>query len=462
MQDKMELEQLKAYYEEHGQGHVFDHIGELAVPARSEFLKQLRSIDLDKVDSLVEKYRTRKEETDHELRPAETVGAPTNDQERAERRKARNRGEELLRAGKVAAFLVAGGQGTRLGLPGPKGTFPIYPITGKSLFEVFAQKLLNLRARFGKPVPLYVMTSPANDEETRAYFMAFNYFGLDKKTVKFIMQGTLPSVDLWGKLARDQPGHVFESPNGHGGAIEAMAKNGMVRELLDAGYEELFYFQVDNVLARICDPVFVGFHNMREADLSTKVVEKIRPEEKVGVVGYIDGKPGVIEYSELSQKQLHDRRKDGRLRYNAGNTAIHCFSLRFLDNLISGNSELPYHFALKKMKNIDGEEVEVVKFEKFIFDAMKLAGRVMVFEVDRAQEFSPLKNAVGPDSPNTVKEDLQNLWTGWLEAAGVDVSRTEDGEPRGCIEISPTFADSELELVDKLPEGWEFSDGAVL
>ncbi len=175
-----------------------------------------------------------------------------------------------------------------------------------------------------------------------------------------------------------------------------------------------------------------------------------------------DGKPGVIEYSELSAEELHERRKDGRLRYNAGNTAMHVFSVAFLDNLITGGVRLPWHFAVKKMRDHNDREIEVVKFERFIFDAMKLAGRVVVFEVDREEEFSPLKNAVGPDSPKTVRENLQGMWCHWLEGAGVDIPRHDDGVPAGTIEISPLFADSAEELKAKLPSSWRFSDGAML
>ncbi|GAB4151505.1 MAG: UDPGP type 1 family protein [Planctomycetota bacterium] len=460
MEDSFEF--LKARYAEAQQAHVFKGFDKLSPAVAEKFKAQLARIDLDLVERLFTEYSSKAATKPRELRPAETVRAPATDKEKAEFRKAYNRGEELLKAGKVAAFLVAGGQGSRLGLPGPKGTFPVYPITGRSLFEVFALKLLNLRGKYGKCIPLYIMTSPENNEETRTYFEAFNYFGLEPSSVRFVVQGTLPALDLWGKLVLDSPGHIFESPNGHGGAIEAMRDSGMIRSLLDQGYEELFYFQVDNVLVRICDPAFIGLHNLRRADMSTKVVEKVSPDEKVGIVGYLDGVPGVIEYSELSHEQLHERRKDGRLRYNAGNTAIHVFSLSFLDNLITGGIQLPYHSALKKLRCIDGQEIEVIKFERFIFDAMKAAGRVVVFEVDRAEEFSPLKNAVGPDSPNTVRNSLISMWARWLENAGVTVPRHEDGSPAGSVEISPLFADSADELKSKLPSGWEYRDGLVL
>ncbi len=458
----MDVTELRKRYAEHGQEHVFEGMEELAPAAREEFLRQLEGIDLEELDELIEGYRNRPPAAPKELRPCETIREPRSEQEAAERRKALNRGEELLRAGKVAAFLVAGGQGTRLGLPGPKGTFPVYPITGRSLFEVFAKKLLNLRARYGREIPLVIMTSPVNDEETRAYFEAFHYFGLNPSSVRFVVQRTLPAVDLWGKLVVDMPGHVHVSPDGHGGALYAMRESGVIRELLDGGYAELFYFQVDNPLVKICDPVFIGYHNLRRADVSTKVVEKTDPAEKVGIVGYIDGKPGVIEYSELSEEELNARRKDGRLRYHAGNTAIHVFNLEFLDHLARGGGDLPWHYALKKARTADGEEVEVVKFERFIFDTMRFAGRVTVLEVDRREEFAPLKNAVGPDSPNTVRAALVEMWARWLEAAGVEVPRDEDGRPRGTVEISPLFADSAEELKKKLSPSWRWRDGALL
>ena len=453
---------IRDYFTEKGQEHIFEGFEELSDQAKRQFLAQLEAMDYETVEKQFELYSQSSQKKKRNIRPAETIGKPRNNKEISDFRKARNRGEELLRTGKVAAFLVAGGQGTRLGLPGPKGTFPVYPITGRSLFEIFALKLQNLRHRYGKSIPLYIMTNPDNDDETRAYFTAFNFFGLDPDNVGFLVQKTLPSLDLWGKLLVDRPGHVFESPNGHGGAIDALVDAGIVRNLLDRGFEELFYFQVDNALVRICDPVFIGFHSLRRADVSTKVVSKTNPGEKVGIVGYIDGKPGVIEYSEMSFDELRERRKDGRLRYNAGNTAIHTFSLEFLDNFINGGYKLPYHNALKKVALIDGPTVEAVKFERFIFDTMAFAGRVTVFEANREDEFSPLKNAVGVDSPNSVRNALQRMWGRWLIETGIDVPLDKDGLPCGLIEISPMFADSADELKAKLPSGWKFRDGVIL
>lgn len=306
------------------------------------------------------------------------------------------------------------------------------------------------------------MTSPDNDEETRAYFTAFNYFGLDPSTVSFLVQRVLPSVDLWGKLVVDEPGKILVSPNGHGGALDALRDAQIVRKLLDGGYEELFYFQVDNPLVRICDPAFIGYHNLRKSDIGTKVVEKVNPDEKVGIVGYIGNKPGIIEYSDMTPEQLCERRKDGRLRYHAGNTAIHVFSLPFLDNFFNADHQLPYHYALKKHRTWHGEDVEVIKFERFIFDIMAHAGRVTVMEVPREEEFSPLKNAVGPDSPNTVRRSLLRMWSNWLLQAGVEVQTDNNGEPVCSIEINPLFADSAAELKGKLPSNWKLYDGATL
>ncbi|MFA4985216.1 MAG: UTP--glucose-1-phosphate uridylyltransferase [Candidatus Brocadiia bacterium] len=462
MEDHRLYELLRERAKSFGQDHIFRGYDELAEPAKSAFLEQLRRLNFDGLGSLLDSYINRAPARHAEFAPAETIRPPQTAKDIAEFRKARNRGEELLKAGKVAAFLVAGGQGTRLGLPGPKGTFPVYPISGKCLFEVFALKLRNLRARYCKTVPLFIMTNPENDEETRAFFAAFNFFGLEPASITFLQQGMLPCIDLWGKLVLDAPGHIMESPNGHGGALDALRKAGAVRRLLESGYEELFYFQVDNPMVRICDPVFVGFHNLRQADVSTKVVEKTNPDEKVGIVGFIDGKPGVIEYSELTPEQHRERRKDKRLRYHAGNTAIHVFSLTFLDNIINGNVPLPCHFALKKVRMPSGEETEVVKFERFIFDTLRFAGKATALEVDRAEEFSPLKNAVGADSPAAAHVALTTMWLKWLLAAGVAIPRDGSGSPIGRVEISPVFADSAEELKAMLPSGWEFFDGVVL
>ncbi|MFO0798008.1 MAG: UTP--glucose-1-phosphate uridylyltransferase [Gemmataceae bacterium] len=424
----------------HGQEHVLADWDALAPAARAALVAQLAGIDLGELDAL---YR-RKDEPHSALPPRDRI-APVPLQPAAASADEVARGEACLRAGAVAALLVAGGQGTRLGSDQPKGMYPVGPVGGATLFRVHAEKVLALSRRYGRPVPLLVMTSPATHADTEAYFRAERFFGLAEADVTFFQQGTMPAVErATGRLILERPGKLFESPNGHGGTLTALAETGLLADLRARGVEHVFYFQVDNPLVKVCDPGFVGRHILADAEVSSKVVLKEQPGEKVGILAAIDGRCGIIEYSDLPAEMATEREADGRLRFRAGSPAIHLFSLPFLGR-VTARGGLAYHLARKKVPAAGGE-VEALKFELFVFDALPMAERWLAVETPRAEEFAPLKNATGPDSPDTVRAAISALHAGWLEAAGVPTHGH-------AVEVSPLLALDAAELRAKIPPG---------
>jgi UDP-N-acetylglucosamine/UDP-N-acetylgalactosamine diphosphorylase len=459
---------LVARLSRHGQEGLFRWWGDLDDEARSRLVAEVDSIDFDRLDRLVDtlvKAEMAERSSPVEVGPVDVFRLPQTDGERAARRHVAEIGEEALRRGEVAVVLVAGGSGTRLGFDGPKGTFPIGPVSGASLFQIHAEKIVALGRRYGHHLPLYVMTSPENHEATARFFDEHDRFGL--KHLRLFVQGQMPAVDREsGKVLLASKGEVALSPDGHGGTISALAAAGpdggpsCLEEMASQGVKTLFYFQVDNPLVKIADPAFLGLHSQAGAEMSFKVIEKVAPDEKVGVVVSVDGTPQVIEYSDLSAELAERREPDGRLQLWAGSIAIHLFELAFIERLASGEIRLPFHRAIKKVNyvNDDGQVVRpgspnAVKFEQFIFDALPLAERWTLVETDRAQEFEPLKNATGPDSPATVRQRMSDNFADWLESAGAKVTRRSDGSVPFGIEISPLLALDVGELKGKVPAG---------
>lgn len=357
-------------------------------------------------------------------------------------------GEDLLRQGKVAALLVAGGQGSRLGYDGPKGAYPIGPVSGRPLFWFHARKLLGLKNTYGAPVPFYVMTSETNDAATHALFEANGYFGLDRDDVFFFTQGMWPALDPQGKIILDKPGHIFMSPDGHGGVLAALDRSGALADMAKRGIEHVFFFQVDNPMVNIADPLFVGLHAHKHADMTVKVCKKRDAHEGMGVVVIRNGGYAMVEYSELSDEQMERTNPDGSLWLAYGSPAIHMFSRDFLQ--AEAERHMPLHLAHKKIAMVDdnGQTIKPTapngyKFEKFIFDVIPNAKTLLTLAFDRTQEFSPVKNAEGNDSPATTKRDLQAKWRGWLAQAGVSLPENTP------VEIDPAYALSAEQLKTK-------------
>lgn len=474
------MSSIRQQFEEKGQGHVFAHFDRLS-PSEQEVLeKQASEIDLDELASLVSTL-IRNPESGNEaiaddLEPAEVIPLPSSEGGNPTLwKEARAKGESALRTGRVAAFCVAGGQGTRLGYDGPKGTYGVTPVLRKSLFQVFAEKILASTRIFGRPIPWYIMTSVINHEATVRFFKEHDFFGLPSDRVHFFSQGLMPAVDGEGKILLSSEGQIALSPDGHGGSLRALVRSGAIRQMEADGVDIISYFQVDNPLVRCVDPAFIGFHLVHGSELSSKMVPKAYPEEKVGVFCQRDGKALVVEYSDLPERLAAETDGEGNLRFNAGSIAIHIFSRDFVDRLGSGRDEsarLPFHLAHKKVPFLDSEgrrqEPEApnaYKFEMFVFDALPFAKNPVIIETAREDDFSPVKNAEGVDSPATSRDDQLRQFARWARAAGIEIETDETGLPPFTFEVSPLFGDtpgrfrSSWEALDHKPE---LTDGLVL
>ncbi len=463
-------EEIRRGAEEAGQGHLFAWWPELDLAQRANLLEQIDSIDFPLLQTLIEGLVLHPFPEDAAaLEPAPIIPVPRTDIEKREHRIARERGEALLRDGKVAPLVVAGGQGTRLGFQGPKGAFPVGPLTNKCLFAFFAERILAARRRYGPAFPWIIMTSPANDAATRDFFAENDFFGLGPDGVHFFVQGTMPAVDKQGKILLASRHKIARSPDGHGGTLRALDRSRLLDLLASRGIEEISYFQVDNVLAKVLDPVFIGYHASAGAEMSSKVVRKTYPQEKVGIIGLRNGRLGVIEYSDLDEKDMEARGPDGGLKYWAGNIAMHMIHVAFVRRLHEAGIRLPFHRADKKVpfldnegRHIEPEHPNAIKFESFIFDALGYANNPVTLEVRREEEFSPLKNATGANSPETARRDLMELFASWLHDAGVKVPRDKEGSLAVKLEISPLYALDREEAMRKIPPGLSIAGDLLL
>jgi UDP-N-acetylglucosamine/UDP-N-acetylgalactosamine diphosphorylase len=438
----------------HHQEHVLAWWDQLDDGDRRALVEQLAGLDLALLENLWGQRDQAFQPPDSaQIQPVPVIpiGGPSDIE-------ARHRGEESLRRAEVAVLVVAGGQGSRLGFEYPKGMFPVGPVSKKTLFQMHAEKVLALGRRYGAVPPLLVMTSPATHEETVAYFTANRSFGLPGETLHFFCQGTMPALDrVTGRLLLEDKGRLFLSPDGHGGTLTALAHSGLIARLGSRGIKEVFYFQVDNPLVKVADPVFLGHHLAHEAEVSSKVIAKEGPKDRLGNFVLLKGRCTIIEYSDLSDELAHQTDEHGRLRLWAGSPAIHFFNLDFLDRVTRGDGQLPFHVAHKKVPYIDdtGRAIQptkenALKFERFIFDVLPLAERWTVVETSRREEFAPLKNATGADSPQSVALALSNLAANWLSAAGVEVPRDAAGNAAVPLEVSPLAALDAKELAARI------------
>jgi UDP-N-acetylglucosamine/UDP-N-acetylgalactosamine diphosphorylase len=300
------------------------------------------------------------------------------------------------------------------------------------------------------------MTSPLNHEATVEIFKDNDYYGLDPKDVFIFQQGTLPNFDFDGRILLAEKDRIARSPDGHGGCIPALARSGALADMQRRGIEYISYWQVDNPLVRLFDPLFIGLHAMEGAEMSSKAVIKSNPKEKVGNFCLVDGRVTVIEYSDLPDELAEKRNPDGSLAFHLGSIAIHIISRSFVEKLNTAGHSLPLHRAVKKIPHVDpqGNRVEPtepngVKLESFIFDALPVAKASMILDIVREEEFAPTKNATGVDSAETTRRMMTDRAAAWLEAAGVEVPRKPDGSPDCVIEMAPGFALDRADVVAK-------------
>ena len=417
------------------QEHVLKHWKKLNKKEREALLEQIATIDPKSVSRCRDALGKGAEVPDSSKGKAPKV-AVLKGKKLAEARAA---GEVELSEGRVAALLVAGGQGSRLGYDGPKGCYEIGPITNAPLFYFHARKILARSIRYGASIPFYVMTSEANNAATVQCFEENDYFGLNPDDVFFFTQGMWPGMSAEGKIILDQPGHIFMSPDGHGGLLAALKRSGALADMKKRGIKSVFFFQVDNPLVEIADPAFIGYHVMNKSEYSLKLCAKRDPKEKVGMPMRFGDTYRMVEYTEMTDEQCNRKDKSGKLYFLYGSPAIHVFDRAFLER--EAARPMPLHLAFKKIPYVDEKgalvkpsEPNGYKFEKFIFDILPNAKTATFLAFDPKDEFSPVKNAEGADSPASCKADMQAKWRGWLKECGVTV---DESVP---VEIDPVYA----------------------
>ena len=449
--------ELRTAIEKAGQKHLLEY-------SSAQLAEQLAAIDWESLPELIERYVVNKPQMTipADLQPAPYFPlVPRNSAEEAKKAEAESLGVEILKSGKAACLTVAGGQGTRLGFDAPKGTYPIGPLSGRTLFEYFAQSIARAEEKFGAPIRWYVMTSALNREATENFFRERDNLGLREDQVFFFTQGTMPAIGYDGKLLLSSPDSLALSPDGHGGTLLALRKSGALEQMKKDGVEYISYFQVDNPLVPVVNPLFIGMHALEKADMSAIMLAKTNPFEKLGNFCVSNGRLEIIEYSDLPAELAESRNADGSLRFISGSPAIHVISRAFVEKLTAaGKLDLPWHRADKKIPSISDPKPEApngVKLESFIFDALALAGKTLVLEGDRAEMFAPTKNPTGVDSVESCREMLIARDLRRLRAAGVKV------EDQVKVELSPrrVFDDADAQLLaeelklETLPAGSE-------
>jgi UDP-N-acetylglucosamine/UDP-N-acetylgalactosamine diphosphorylase len=466
------LENVKKLLRKHNQSHLLRFWEHLNEEEKQNLLAQIRQLDFAKIDDWVANFvkKTVSAGISADLSPARSYSpVPADNEQKLKYGKAFKLGEELIRKSRIAAFVVAGGQGTRLGFDGPKGNFPISPVKNKTLFQIFAEFIMAASNKYQTSCPWYIMTSPLNHAETMEIFRSNGYYGLKKSDVFIFQQGTMPNFGFDGKILLADRANIACSPDGHGGSLKALCTSGAVEDMKRRGVELLSYWQVDNPLVNIFDPLFIGLHVLDEAEMSSKAIVKVGPKEKVGNFCLADGKVTVIEYSDFPDELAEKRNPDGSLVFELGSIAIHIISTSFVEKLNSEGISLPLHKAVKKIPHINRQgklmepvEPNGVKLETFIFDALPLASKSIILQILRSQEFSPTKNATGVDSVETTRQMMVDRAADWLESAGISIPRKADGSVDCILEIAPGFALDKDDIKAKLNRIPEIKPGDEL
>ncbi len=450
---------------EAGQEHVFEHWDRLSDDERKALLAQLQQFDFQQIKHRVQKLIHAGERTgDRVVQPPTLEVLPADDQ-REERELCRTLGEYALKNGEVAILTSAGSAGVGP-LAEPVGLLPVGPVTGKSVFQLHAEKIRALNRRYRVSLSWYLFFHPNHQEATTAFFKEHGYFGLNCSDIHFLEQELLPIVDRRGKVLLCEPGRVATEPAGHGMLLDRLLEEDQLAAFRKAGVKYLFYFQADNPLTQIADPIFLGDHIKNRAQISAKCVIKEDPSERVGLFCQFDGALGIIENHELDPEDREARDEGGGLRFCAANIGNYVFSLEFLEGIAASGLSLPDHavpitspYVNKRGRLVRPTEPNAFKFQSYIFDALQEAERTRVVAVEREQEFSPIKNTGGRASPQTAQKDLSQLYARWLRSASLDESPEDLGR---AVEISPLYAMDEDELREKIEEPVDLTSDVLL
>lgn len=393
------ISKLKKYNQE----HILKY--DLNNKQQEELEKQIENIDFEQLKSL---YESTKEEKCIEEKKIEHI--PYTDKTKLTKEEQLSLfeiGEQVIKQGHYAVITMAGGQGTRLGHNGPKGTYALDTINGKKyIFEIIIDRLKKAEKQYNVTIPWYVMTSKENHQDTILFLEKNNYFGYNKDKIKFFKQGELPLIDTQGKIILDENAKIKEAADGNGGIYEALSKSGMLQELKQNQIEWIFISGIDNILSNFVDPILLGLTIKENNVIASKSVAKANPQEKVGVFCKMNGKPKIIEYIDFPEEMAEELDENGELMYGEVNIGTYLYNRSVLENL--ANAKLPYHAAFKKSgylnangKFIEPDEPNVFKFETFIFDAFTRYDDMTIMRVKREDEFAPVKNRTGNDSPET-------------------------------------------------------------
>ena len=401
------IERAKQILKEYNQEHLLNCYDKLSEDNKQKLINQILTIDFNQIIDLYQNTKKIINIEEGKIEPIPYVDkSKLTKEELSEYEKI---GAEIINRGKYAVVTMAGGQGTRLGFTAPKGTFKIGGGCNKSLFEALSDTIKEAEEKYNTEIPWYIMTSRENNDATVEFFEENKYFGLNKNNVIFFKQGELPMIDTEGKILLDENGIIKEAADGHGGVFEAMSKNYILEDMKSRGIDWVFISGVDNVLAGLVDAVATGLAVENNMKATGKSVVKANPKEKVGVFCKKNGKPYVIEYTEITDDMAEAVDESGELLYGESHILCNLFNREALEEI--GKNKLKYHSAFKKAKyiNSDGELIvpnkpNAYKFEAFIFDAFERLDEIAVLRVKREDEFAPLKNASGTDSPDTARQ----------------------------------------------------------
>ncbi|KAL3311047.1 hypothetical protein Ciccas_010379 [Cichlidogyrus casuarinus] len=462
------------------QMHILDCWDQLEPDQKASLLSQIKEIDFDSVSAAFEKTKqigVSKLDDDLEPPPQDVFGSYKDLTDNYDlREEYRQTAFKSIHEGKFAILLLAGGQGTRLGVSYPKGMYDVNLPSKRSLYQLQAERLLGVcnlvKQKFkGDPfIPWYIMTSEHTKEQTEQFFRQHNYFGYNPLNIILFEQHTIPCLQFDGKIIMQSPAAIARSPNGNGGLYKTLKDSGMLYDMKKRGIEYLQTYCVDNILVKMADPIFLGFCISRDLDCAAKTVEKQVPSEPIGVIAKQNSQYKVVEYSEISEETARKLVGGGmysengsqgdKLMYHCGNICIHFMKVTFLDRVcqVDIETKLPYHVAKKKIPFYDSKAQEIIsptepngiKLEKFIFDVFPFSKNFGIWEVDKTEEFAPLKNpsTAKTDCPATCRQFQLQLYKKWATKAGAKMS--EDT----VVDISPVVS------VDG--EGLEFLNGATL
>ena len=405
--------QAKEIVTKYNQQHLLNKYDDLTKEKKEEVLKQILSIDFEEMENLYKQAKSEVKFDKIKIEPADYVDKSKLSEEEKEKKK--KKGIDIMKQNKYAVVTMASGQGTRLGHNGPKGSFDIGLESHKCIFEILCDTLKQAKQRYNVTIPWYLMTSRENNEQTVNFFESKNYFNYPKESISFFKQGELPMLSKNGKILLQEDYLIKEAADGHGGILKAMLKNNIIDEMKQKGIEWIFISGVDNVLAKLADPLLLGLTAEKNVLAAVKSVEKTDPKEKVGVFCKKNGRTGVVEYTEIPEEMAGQRNSDGSLVYGDLNAVFHLYNIKALEKILE--LKLPYHTAVKKATYIDEngnlvvpEEPNAYKFETFIFDSFEMFDDVVILRVKREEEFAPVKNKDGQDSPETARKLYENYY----------------------------------------------------